>query len=129
MQHVGGNLRSRFLDFFEDDGEKPWRHRDGEFIDAQRPRAQLMAMWVDGWSALEQAIAGLDDADLARLVTVRGQRLTVADALSRSHAHVAYHVGQIVLLARIELGARWRSLSIPKGGSLAYNADPTRERG
>jgi hypothetical protein len=129
VRHVGGNLRSRFTDFFDEDGEKPWRHREGEFIDERLPRAELMAAWTDGWIALERVLAGLDDADFARLVTVRGQHLTIADALARSHAHIAYHVGQIVLIARAHLGGRWRSLSIPKGGSVAYNAAPTRERG
>jgi uncharacterized damage-inducible protein DinB len=127
--HVGGNLVSRFTDFLTTDGEKPWRDREGEF-EARRPtRAELLAHWERGQEALFGALAELSDADLARSVTIRGVALTVAEALQRSLAHTAYHVGQIVLRARALRGAGWRFLSIPPGGSAAYAADPTREKG
>jgi uncharacterized damage-inducible protein DinB len=131
LQHLAGNLRSRFTDFLDSDGEKPWRQRDQEFEPAAADRAALLAEWRAGWAAVDAALTALaaaGDGALARTVTIRNQPLAVLDALLRSIAHVAYHTGQIVLLARSFAGPRWRSLSIPRGGSAAYAKDPTRER-
>lgn len=110
IQHVGGNLRSRFTDFLAADGEKPWRDRPGEFADTGRSRAELLQRWAAGWQAVESALAELDDADLARRVLVRGEAITVADAVLRALGHAAYHVGEIVLLVRLHVGERWRPL-------------------
>ncbi len=125
--HVAGNLRSRFTDFLTDDGEKPWRNREDEFAVREVSREALRAQWIAGWTALYDAIGPLTDADLHRVVTIRGQALTVHDALHRSLAHASYHVGQIVTVAHAHLGTSWDYLSIPPGGSAAYNAAPTRE--
>jgi proteasome lid subunit RPN8/RPN11/uncharacterized damage-inducible protein DinB len=122
--HVSGNLKSRFTDFLTADGEKPWRKRDEEFDARQVGRADLLAKWEDGWSALFEALAGLSDDVLSREVTIRGQGLSVIEALHRSLAHTSYHVGQIVYLAREAAGSAWTSLSIPKGQSAAFNANP-----
>lgn len=126
MKHVAGNLRSRFVDFLTTDGEKPWRARDGEFIDdfpsGEPGRIAIMAAWNDGWSVLISALAALEDADLPRMVCIRGQPLTVAQALARSLAHIGYHHGQIVVQARTLVGVeRWKTISIPRGGSQAFN--------
>ena len=132
MGHLIGNLRSRFTDFLTTDGEKPWRRRDAEFEDHGLARAALLAAWADAWRIVDQALAEVAAAGPAvwsRAITIRQQPLTVMDALQRSVAHVAYHTGQIVLLARTFAGDRWRSLSIPRGGSASYAANPTRERG
>ena len=125
--HISGNLRSRFTDFRTTDGEKPWRDRDEEFAERLVPRAELLAKWEAGWDALFGALAELTDADLGQTVTIRGQSLSIADALLRSLAHTSYHVGQIVYLAKSFRGSEWRTLSIPKGGSAAYNRNPGRE--
>lgn len=127
-QHVGGNLRSRFTDFLTSDGEKPWRHRDEEFVPATSGRDDLLTRWSDGWTVLLGTLDSLTDADLARAVTLRRRRLTVAEALLRALAHVSYHVGQIVFLAKAARGTDWVSLSIPPGQSEAYNSAPDRER-
>lgn len=131
LGHLSGNLLSRFTDFLTSDGEKPWRRRDAEFEPSGRDRSALLAEWAAAWQvvdrALEEVAAAGPDA-LARTVTIRQQPLTVLDALLRSVAHVAYHTGQIVLLARNWAGPKWRSLSIPRGGSAAYAANPTREK-
>jgi hypothetical protein len=134
VKHVGGNLRARFTDFLTTDGEKPWRDRDREFEVAGTTRAELMDGWDRGWAALFGTLAELSadsrsdaDAQLARQVSIRGQALSVGDALTRSVAHVAMHVGQIVMLAKHAAGERWQTLSIPRGGSDRYNQDPTRE--
>ena len=126
--HVSGNLRSRFTDFLTTDGEKPWRKRDEEFDARQVGRADLLAQWEDGWSALFEALAGLSDDVLSREVTIRGQGLSVIEALHRSLAHTSYHVGQIVYLAREAAGSAWTSLSIPKGQSAAFNANPSGQK-
>lgn len=125
--HVAGNLRSRFTAFLTDDGEKPWRNREEEFAPRIVSRDVLNAHWQSGWTALHDAIGLLTDADLHHIVTIRGQALSVHDALHRSLAHVSYHVGQIVYLAHAHRGADWHYLSIPPGGSAAYNAAPTLE--
>jgi uncharacterized damage-inducible protein DinB len=127
--HIAANLHSRFTDFLTSDGEKSWRQREAEFAPRAVSRAELLAHWQMGFGALLQALAALTDADLTRRVAIRGQPLTVHAALHRSLAHVSYHVGQIVHAARAQLGPRWRFLSIPPGGSAAYNAAPVLERG
>jgi hypothetical protein len=132
LGHLSGNLRSRFTDFLTSDGEKPWRRRDAEFEPSGKDRGALLADWQQAWTGVERAIAeveALGAAGLARAVVIRGQPLPVLDALLRSVAHVAYHAGQIVQLARTFAGDRWRSLSIPRGGSAAYATNPTREKG
>jgi hypothetical protein len=129
VRHVGGNLVSRFTDFLTTDGEKPDRDRDAEFEDRTYTRAEVDAWWRRGWDALEGQLAALDDARLGDRVTIRGQPLTVHAALCRSLSHVAYHVGQLVLLARIQATSTWQWLSIPKGQSQAYNRAPTMEKG
>jgi hypothetical protein len=126
--HISGNLRSRFVDFLTSDGEKPWRQREAEFVPRQVSRDELMAAWQQGWGALFDALAPLQDADLARVVTIRGQPLLVSEALTRSLAHTSYHVGQIVYVAKGVRGTSWRYLSIPPGQSVAYNAAPAREK-
>ena len=122
--HVGGNLASRFTDFLTSDGEKPWRNRDEEFEGRSPDRATLVAQWDRGWRILFETLDGLTDQDLTRTVTIRRQPLAVHEALHRSLAHVAYHVGQIVYLAHGHVGADWKYLSIPPGQSVAYNANP-----
>jgi hypothetical protein len=121
MQHVGGNLRSRFADFLTADGEKPDRHRDAEFEPpAATDRAALLARWNEGWATAMGAIEALTPDDLDRTVRIRGEAFKVPEALSRSVTHTAYHVGQIVLLAKHFSGEQWTSLSIPKGQSRQF---------
>lgn len=125
--HMGGNLASRFTEFLTSDGEKPWRNRDDEFAPRDAAREAVVAHWERGWAALYEALATLTDADLARTVTIRGVTLLVHEALHRSLSHAAYHVGQIVHIAKCHRGAAWTSLSIPPGQSAAYNLAPTQE--
>jgi uncharacterized damage-inducible protein DinB len=128
MNHISGNLKSRFTNFLTEDGEKPWRHRDGEFEEKREDRTILLKKWDESWSILFHEIDALQDSDLDKMVRIRGNELTVSDALQRSLAHASYHVGQIVLLARIHVGRDWKSLSIPRGKSQEYNLNPTKER-
>lgn len=125
VKHVGGNALSRWVDFLTSDGEKPGRNRDGEFeLGPADTRAALMDQWTRGWAACFAALDPLTDADLGRTVTIRGEPLTVLQAVMRQVAHYAYHAGQIVYVARHQVGSGWKSLSIPKGQSAAFNAAP-----
>jgi uncharacterized damage-inducible protein DinB len=128
VRHVSGNLSSRFTDFLTSDGEKPSRDRDGEFRERSYTRSEVDALWAHGWKVLERALDELTDAELSRTVTIRQQPLSVHAALCRSLAHMAYHVGQLVLLARMTATAEWKWISIPKHGSAAYNAAPYGEK-
>ncbi|HVZ93507.1 MAG TPA: DUF1572 family protein [Phycisphaerales bacterium] len=124
MKHVAGNLRSRWTDPLTTDGEKPSRDRDREFIDDYADRAALEADWADGWSVLDRALDTFTDADLHRTVHIRGEPMTLASALARSLSHIAYHAGQIVQLCRAAASAAgrpWNTLTVPRGGSAAYN--------
>src|SRR5690242_15124403 len=124
IKHISGNLRSRFRDFLASDGEKPDRHRDQEFIHDPRPsRAELMRWWEEGWQYCFGAIAALKPEDVERTVTIREQPHTIVQALNRSFGHMAYHVGQIVLLAKHIRGTEWKSLSVPRGKSEEFNAE------
>lgn len=124
-KHVGGNLRSRWSDFLTTDGEKPDRDRDAEFVvdPGRATRAAVMAWWEEGWRALFGSLEALAPDDLLRTVTIRGEPHSVVRAIERSLAHTAYHVGQIVLLAKHRRGAEWRSLSIPKGQSKTFRPE------
>jgi len=121
VRHISGNLKSRFTDFLTTDGEKPWRARDDEFVERPYTRAEIDEMWTSGWRVVETEVGALSDADLSRTVTIRGEAMTVHTALVRATAHMSYHVGQIVLLARQFGDKEWQSLSIPRGKSDEFN--------
>ena len=122
--HVGGNLASRFTDFLGSDGEKAWRQRDEEFVQRAVTRQDMFEKWNTGWNALFNALDGLTDDHLRTTVTICGQSFEAHDALHRALAHISYHVGQIVYLAKSIRGESWNCLSIPIGGSDAYNSNP-----
>ena len=127
VKHLGGNLASRWTDFLTSDGEKPSRDRDREFeIGPGDTREQLMKSWTHGWEALLNTLAALTEADLERTVTIRREPITVLQALNRGLIHNSYHTGQIVYVAKHHCGPAWRSLSIPRGGSAAFNQQPAR---
>jgi uncharacterized damage-inducible protein DinB len=127
--HVSGNLESRFTDFLTSDGEKPWRDRESEFASRAASGAETRETWDRGWGVLLNTLESLTDPDLTRTVTIRGIPHRVDEALLRSLAHTSYHVGQIVHIAKALKGDAWEYLSIPPGGSAAYNANPTSEKG
>jgi hypothetical protein len=129
MRHMSGNLVSRFTEFLGSDGEKPWRNRDAEFETKTYKREDLLKMWGAGWEVLEKQLANLTDDDLGLSVVIRGKTMTVHEALCRSLAHMATHVGQIVLIARVVATGEWQWISIPKGKSREYNQNPTKEKG
>ncbi len=122
MKHVSGNLLSRWTDFLTTDGEKPWRDRDDEFVDSFANRQELLDYWEKGWACLFQTLGSLQPADVAKTVEIRGETHSVPLALQRSLAHCGYHVGQIMLIARVLAGEDWKTITIPKGESAKYNA-------
>lgn len=121
VRHISGNLISRFTDFLASDGEKSWRDRDGEFEPGAFSRQSLDEVWKRGWEVAEREVGRLRDEDLRRTVSIRGQAMTVHEALVRNVAHVASHIGQIILLARMAVGDDWKTLSIPRGQSRQFN--------
>jgi hypothetical protein len=121
MKHMAGNMHSRWSEYLESDGEKPDRNRDGEFIDDFESREQLMEVWESGWRVLFETLEALDEDDLERTAPIRGEDHTVVEAILRQLGHYAYHVGQIVQLARMQVGPEaWETLSIARGKSDEY---------
>lgn len=117
VKHLAGNLQSRWSDFLTTDGDKPTRDRDGEFtLTAGDTRAALVAAWERGWDTLFNTLAGLSDADLTKTIAIRGEPHTVRQALLRGLSHTAYHVGQVLYVARL-LKPDARYITIPPGQS------------
>jgi hypothetical protein len=121
MKHVAGNLLSRWTDFLTSDGEKPWRNRDDEFVDAFSSRDELLRYWEQGWQCLFDSLTALSPADLLKTVTIRGEPHSVPLAIHRALAHCGYHVGQIMLVARVLAGDNWQTITIPRGASANFN--------
>lgn len=122
MKHMAGNMRSRWTDFLTTDGEKPNRNRDTEFVEPPSTRAALLQMWSDGWNAVFTAFESLTEADMGRVVTIRGEAHSVVQAINRQIAHYTYHCGQIVFLAKHLQHRNWKSLSVPRGQSAQFNS-------
>jgi len=120
VKHMAGNMRSRWTDFLTSDGEKPDRNRDTEFTDPPATRAALMELWEQGWNCLFGALEPLSDADLARTITIRGERHSAMQAINRQVAHYSYHCGQIVFLAKHFRSEQWKTLSVPRGKSTDF---------
>jgi uncharacterized damage-inducible protein DinB len=120
-KHVGGNLRSRWTDFLTTDGEKPNRNRDAEFAEENDSRENILQIWEIGWNAVISSFESLSIADLDKIITIRGEEFTVVRAINRSITHTAYHVGQIVFLAKHLRSEKWKTLSIPKNKSAQFN--------
>ena len=121
VKHIAGNLRSRWTDFLTTDGEKDFRNRDAEFELIGDTRESLMRFWESGWQTLFDNIEPLTADDFSRTVMIRGDRHTIVEAINRQMTHYAYHVGQIVLLAKHFKSAEWQTLSIPKNKSADFN--------
>lgn len=122
MKHMAGNMLSRWTDFLTSDGEKPNRERDLEFVMLpDTTKAEMVAYWEKGWQCVFDAVEPLTAGDLMRIVTIRGQDHTVVQAINRQIAHYAYHVGQIVYLAKHFKSSDWKNLSVPKNKSAEFN--------
>jgi len=123
VNHIGGNMLSRWTDFLVADGEKSWRNRDQEFAEVITTREELIQRWESGWSCLFTAIESINEENINTEIFIRNQGHTVVEAINRQMCHYSYHIGQIVLIGKAALGNDWVSLSISKGKSEAYNAN------
>jgi hypothetical protein len=121
VKHLSGNMQSRWTDFLSSDGEKEWRDRDSEFVPDITSREQMMALWNKGWDLLFSTLDSLDPSDMRRTIYIRNTGHSVSEAINRQLAHYAYHVGQLVFLAKQLCKEDWISLSIPKGASKDFN--------
>lgn len=129
VKHLAGNMRSRFTGFLTTDGEKPDRRRDQEFeVTANLTRDEMMRGWEQGWESVFTALDSLQPGDLMRTVYIREEPHTVLQALNRQLAHYAYHIGQIVFLAKHLRSGEWKTLSVPRGKSEEFNRKMMEER-
>lgn len=123
IQHMAGNMLSRWTGFLTSDGEKEWRQRDAEFEEQHMSKEQLIAFWEKGWACCLDAISSLSETDLNKTIYIRSEGLNVVDAINRQLAHYPYHVGQIVYIGRMIKNEHWQNLSIPKGNSEQFNRE------
>jgi hypothetical protein len=114
VRHMAGNMKSRWTDFLTSDGEKTWRNRDSEFEEPNESKESILHRWNEGWELTLSVIGALRGEDIDREVRIRNESMSAAEAIHRQIAHYAYHVGQIVYVAKMQLGANWESLSIPR---------------
>ncbi len=121
VKHLTGNMRSRWTDFLSSDGEKPDRNRDDEFRAPPQTRAEIVAIREASWRIVFEALVPLTATDLGRTIRIRNERHSVMQAINRQVAHCAYHIGQIVFVAKHLASDRWTSLSVPRGKSSDYN--------
>jgi hypothetical protein len=122
INHMNGNLLSRWTNFLTEDGEKPWRKRDAEFEDFKCSKEELIKLWEDGWACMFDTLRNLKAEDVEKTIYIRTEPLKVYDAIIRQLMHYSYHVGQIVLYGKILKGDNWRALSIPKNKSNEFNS-------
>lgn len=122
VNHLSGNMLSRWTDFLDSDGEKEWRNRDAEFENDIQSRTKMLQKWEEGWNCLFKTLNALQEEDLDKIIYIRNQGHTVMEAVNRQLAHYPYHIGQIVFIGKM-LSENWNSLSIPKGNSKRYNAE------
>lgn len=121
IQHMAGNMLSRWTNFLTEDGEKEWRQRDDEFEIHNYNKQQLLEFWEKGWACFFAAIEPLSKKDLKKIIYIRKEPLTVIDAINRQLAHYPYHVGQIIFIAKMIKDKKWKNLSIAKNHSNSYN--------
>ena len=117
IQHLAGNMLSRWTNFLTEDGEKEWRQRDDEFVLHSYNKQQLNDLWEKGWTCFFNAVKSLSEDDLLKMITIRQEPLTVIDAINRQLAHYPYHIGQIIYIGRIIKNKDWKNLSIAKAQS------------
>lgn len=123
VQHLAGNMKSRFTDFLNSDGEKPWRNRDAEFEVVIADRHTLEQEWESGWKVVIDTIQSLKEEDLEKIIYIRNEGHTVMEAFNRQLAHYPYHIGQMVFIAKVLKNNDWHSLSIPRNASKGYNQE------
>lgn len=120
VKHISGNMISRWTNFLTEDGEKEWRNRDAEFENDIQSKAEMLEMWEKGWLVLFDALNQVNDANINSIILIRGEKISVVDALLRQLAHYPYHIGQIIYLAKMLKNDDWKTLSIARNKSQEY---------
>jgi len=123
VNHLYGNMKSRWTEFLTADGEKEWRNRDLEFENIIKTKNELLNKWNEGWVCLFTALNSINEDNFNQEIYIRNQSHSIVEAINRQLAHYSYHIGQIVFLGRMIKGNSWISLSIPKGKSTEFNKD------
>jgi len=123
VNHMVGNMKSRWTDFLTSDGEKTWRNRDVAFENGIKSKADLLSKWEEGWECVFNALETINEENFDSIIYIRNQGHTITEAINRQLCHYSYHIGQIVYLGKLHIGNAWNSLSIPKNQSEAYNAN------
>ncbi|SIR03275.1 Protein of unknown function, partial [Chryseobacterium sp. RU37D] len=123
VKHIAGNMLSRWTDFLKDDGEKPWRNRDEEFVNNFSNKQQVIDYWEKGWKCFFEALNQINDENLYATIYIRSEAHSVIDAVFRQLAHYPYHIGQIVYIAKMMKNDDWKTLSIARNKSSEFNSE------
>jgi len=123
VKHIAGNMLSRWTDFLTEDGEKPWRNRDEEFVSSFSTKDEVLEYWESGWKCLFQALDQINEENLYSVIYIRNEAHTVLDAVLRQLAHYPYHVGQIIYIAKMIKNDDWKTLSIARNKSEDFNVE------
>lgn len=123
VKHIAGNMRSRWTDFLNEDGEKPWRNRDEEFVNSLSAEDEVLDSWESGWKCLFEALNQINDENLHSIIYIRNEPHTVLDAVLRQLAHYPYHIGQIIYIAKMMKNEEWKTLSIARNKSEDFNVE------
>lgn len=121
INHIVGNMFSRWTNFYIEDGEKEWRQRDAEFTSSTKTKEELLEHWEEGWNCLFNIIDNLTEENLTKIIKIRNEDHTVIDAIHRQLAHYPYHIGQLIYIAKMLKNNDWKSLSIPRNKSDEFN--------
>lgn len=123
VKHLSGNMKSRWTNFLTEDGEKSWRNRDSEFEYDLQSKEEMLKIWEEGWQILFKALDQITPENIHQIIFIRGEELSVIDALLRQLAHYPYHVGQIIFIAKMLKNEDWKTLSIAKNKSEEYHLE------
>lgn len=123
IKHVAGNMLSRWTNFLTEDGEKEWRDRDLEFINAFTTKDEVLEYWEKGWSCLFEALEQITDENINSTIYIRGETHSVLDAVFRQLAHYPYHIGQIIYIGKMMKNNDWQTLSIARNKSTDFNQE------
>jgi hypothetical protein len=123
VNHLYGNMKSRWTDFLSSDGEKQWRKRDLEFKNQLKTKAEVLNRWEQGWDCVFKSLDSINEDNFNTKIYIRSQEHSVIQAINRQLTHYAYHVGQVVYIGRLIKGSKWKYLSIPKDKSDDFNQE------
>lgn len=127
ISHLSGNMRSRWKNTLSSDGEKPDRIRELEFLcPSNLEKDDLIFHWEMGWKCLFEALDSFKENDLTKTIYIRSEPLSLLEGIQRQITHYAYHIGQIIFIAKIIKGKNVQNKSIPKyrtvlKGSIEFN--------